>query len=1507
MKRLVTILMTALLVCGMGISLFHIEPVQAGSASVAYTAAGTLNMNPIVKPIARSGGYTINFNYTVTETIPAPCTVPLPYTCVCAPPDGPGLAITIPNDFPAPSLDANSPGYITSTAGTVYIYNRTAVVYFAAMAVGTVVTFTYGNINPANPLIMPSRPNNYTFTMSLRTVCKSSAIVNNMPYPASFTPITLSPVVKVLSGMTPATVSFNPSTEKQNADVEVSFITGAGEERSLVKGDKIRIWFDIDPVTGQTINFAAPSEPVQVPASIPASSVTVNGQLCSVAPSITFTSDGGATLTALVDVVIPADIRVSATSGVPVKVKFAKSALIFTGKGTPYDRTVKVATMNASGTNLIEPLPDNYDNRQEFTMPVPPAPFIAPYPNSFLTGNGFRIGTTITSPAVAVTPSDAGVQAQYVIGLPTCTLPPVTGELRIGARGALYANDGSIVVQFPAGTIIPTSISPGSITIAVNGGAQTILSQAPVVNGTTVTFKTPIDVPAGSCIQIVFSASAHLTNPSVGADNYYIQVWTSAEPTVINSMNYQITNPGYAVVNVDPPVSFTTLPSPPTCPGNVFPPGSTYECYLYSNNDCDTTGARYTVQFSLNEACPITVGSPITITFDSTYVWSPMLPAALPANQVMVNNTLCNSATPPTRAGSTITIPSPVTLPAKSLVTITFLPGAGIANPDNQDEIESHNVQIGIACSTVGTQTITSQSYSIKSQVNSVELVPSWIGDSAVAPTWATTYPNYSFQPSVNTITGWRFDFCLGDFGDLNSNRPNLVGGDTITLTFPPGTTFPTSAILNGQVRLGLHDNTQATLPLMPDIIGTNDLGMENVLINGTTVTMTVPAGAYIMENSSLTIYFPANLEIRTPSVAGSYVVTLYTSKETTPVISAPFNIGTVITNVGVKVTPNTSRSINTDCSLGTSEFQINFKSGPSGSLMAGDFVNVIFPYGFIKADLINSFAAGTVFLNGVANPYAITFWMPGTGDLGNITIQVPVQDYIAAGSVIDLVFTQQAMIQNPRLVKTPTIFTLQLFTSKEPASQKSLPFTLESQICMNCNGGPNYYSVHFWDGISSTFARTSILMGNSSGPDGGGWLIGFQTGDVTMNGVNSLDGGNSEVTIEFPARTGVPSYIAPQYVRCGTTAPTTGVCGTWGTQATSVRVSGTKVAVVFPLDVNPMWSVYVYFCEQASISAPDVPGDAKVKVSTSTEPNQVASCPFLVEPRGMEPAIVTPTPSQAGAPNVQYKIEFTLGMFGALGVGDMINIDFLNFAGSTMETQIAAPAFLGSQIPAMYVTVNDIPCLLPVSYTNPTATNGLWLHVQTPIAINSNSRVKIVFSPNCRIQNPATASNWTLGGDNQPGVDYFVAITTNKEVTAVRSEEYEITPANLPTRPVVVNDTCVANIPSLYTISFITPIQLDFFEAAPATSAYITIRFPEGFYLPSTMAAAAVRINEYLCIVEPQINNFTVTVRVPHTFSAWEKVTVKFDQNLMLYNPQLAGQYKVWIALNGSGTENCW
>lgn len=1479
MKRLISLAVMLLMIAGMGLSLFHVEPVKAGSTSVAYAFGGAPAMNPIVKPIAKAGGYQITFTYIVSETIPSVCTAPS--GCTYTAPNGPGLSITIPNDFPAPSLDPNAPGYITSTTGTVYVYNRTAVVYFPAMAVGSAVTFSYGRLGPDNPLVMPSRPNNYTFTMALRTSGRSNAITTDMPYPSSFTPITLSPVVKVLSNMTPATVIFNPNTEKQNAECEVTFAIGAGEERSLTKGDKIRIWFDIDPTNGQTLPaFVLPNEATQVPLAMPADSITVNGMKCTTTPSIQYLADVGAA-TALVDVVVSQDIRSSATSGTVIKVKFAKSAGIYTGRGSPYQRTVKVATMNASGTNLIEPIPDNYDNYPE-TLASPP------YPNCFLTGNAFKIGTSITAPSVQVNPSTVSTEAQYTIGLFPCG---AAGSLQIGATGALYANDGTINIEFPAGTIVPAKISPGSITISINGGTPTILSQEPVVSGTRISFKTPVNINGGDCISISFTQSAHLANPSVGADNYYIKIWTSAEPTIINSGNYSITNPGYAVVNVSPNTSFTQLPNAPGCPPLV-PGVGPYECYANANNDCDRSGARYTIQFSLNEACPLTTGSIIYVTFDTNYLGIIPNPN-IAGNFIMVNNTICTSPAQLQPDGRTYAIFSPVSLPINSQVTITFLPGAGIQNPDIAEETQSYTVSLRIPCPPNPDYTIVSQPYFIKSEVSNAQLVTNWNDDAT--GTWNTTYP-YIFRPATNSITGWRFDFCVGDYGDRNSARLNLTGGDTITIDFPSGVTLPTSPIPAGSVRLGIHDvntvNNPIGAPGWPELLNVSDFGIDFVVFDNNKATITIPSNVFIQENTRLSLYFPESLGIRTPQKASYCVFYVSTSNETTPIMSTPFVIGTVVSNIGVQITPNTSQSRNENCENTTSEVTVTFRNGASGALAPGNSVFIQFPNGFTQSTGI--IPAGSVILNGIANPNPIGC---PVGNIGNFMLNIPVQDYIAAGSSIQVTFLKDALIRNPRLTQTPTIFMMQLSTTNEPAPVSSTPFELVSKVCMSCTSSPDFHSVHFWDTATGNFTSTAILMG-ANGVAGGGWLVGFRTGDV-----GAITHDITKVTIEFPSGTGVPSYIASDFVRCNTTAPWSTLCGAAaGTPARSIQVAGQKVTIVFPVDVPAGFNAYIYFCEEASIIAPSTAGEKVIKLWTSAEPTVVESCPFLVEPRGMTPAIVTPYPSQAGAPNVQYTIEFTTGMYGALNVGDYINVDFLQINAATI-TSISNPQFAGNAIPPMYVTVNNTACILPITYTPGVVGTSFALRIQTPVSISQNSRVKIVLSPQCRITNPITESGWGAYGINQPGpVDYIVRLTTNKEIRPVDSEEYEITPWNQTTRPIVVNDTCVANLPSIYSLSFVTPTAL-IAGSPPATPSYVDIQFPEGFYLPAIMSAASVRVNEYLCSQAPVVVGFNVRIFIPTDIPAWNEVKIKFDPNLMLYNPTLPGKYNLGIALNGGAT----
>ena len=144
-----------------------------------------------------------------------------------------------------------------------------------------------------------------------------------------------------------------------------------------------------------------------------------------------------------------------------------------------------------------------------------------------LTASPARSGVLLADPvtSVTVTLSDlkAGVASQYTIALTTS----VTGALSLGG--------GQIIIQFPLGTTIPTSMSASTITVTTTDTAATkALAVAPTIDVSTrtVTLTTPLVIANSDAITVVFSTSAGLKN-SITPGSY--GTTASSKPLIIKT------------------------------------------------------------------------------------------------------------------------------------------------------------------------------------------------------------------------------------------------------------------------------------------------------------------------------------------------------------------------------------------------------------------------------------------------------------------------------------------------------------------------------------------------------------------------------------------------------------------------------------------------------------------------------------------------------------------------------------------------------------------------------------------------------------------------------------------------------------------------------------------------------------------------------------------------------------------------------------------------------------
>jgi hypothetical protein len=143
---------------------------------------------------------------------------------------------------------------------------------------------------------------------------------------------------------------------------------------------------------------------------------------------------------------------------------------------------------------------------------------VAPVSVSYTT-----VASQITQPQVQLTSYGASSVSGYTITFST------------GAVGSLRASYDSITVTFPAGSILPATISRDLI--KVNGVAAYGVS----VSGTRLMIAPAININASTAVQIAIDKNAGIKNPAT-AQSVTLQVYTSVEVNPVTSAAFAIVN-----------------------------------------------------------------------------------------------------------------------------------------------------------------------------------------------------------------------------------------------------------------------------------------------------------------------------------------------------------------------------------------------------------------------------------------------------------------------------------------------------------------------------------------------------------------------------------------------------------------------------------------------------------------------------------------------------------------------------------------------------------------------------------------------------------------------------------------------------------------------------------------------------------------------------------------------------------------------------------------------------
>ena len=375
----------------------------------------------------------------------------------------------------------------------------------------------------------------------------------------------------------------------------------------------------------------------------------------------------------------------------------------------------------------------------------------------------------------------------------------------------------------------------------------------------------------------------------------------------------------------------------------------------------------------------------------------------------------------------------------------------------------------------------------------------------------------------------------------------NLLAGDTISVQFPSGTTFPASGSY-----------------LNPAFVQVNGVNASWLTLSSNTLQIVIPTALAV---TSVTVGIQALLGIANPSTPGSYHLTVFTSRDITPVMSAnTYDVtGSSIGNLSLSVDP---RSVST-----AAEYRFTFVTSSSGSLQAGvGIITVDFAAGFTVPA---SIASGRVTVNGVS---ASTVTIPSDG-----VVRITVPYVIPASSSVTIVITSDAGVRNP--AASGSSGTITVFTSTDTIPM-STSFTLtNSQI-----GQPQ---------VVLSAAGTSMQAG---------YTVTFVTGPA-----GQLTAGLGKITLTFPAGTSVPTSIARDSVKVNNQT------------SSNVSVSGLRVEVTIPATIYPNSQVQVVFDKSAGLRNPAVAAAYTLPAFTSAETTPVASASYQIASLPKSSAIISP------------------------------------------------------------------------------------------------------------------------------------------------------------------------------------------------------------------------------------------------------------------------------------------
>jgi hypothetical protein len=791
--------------------------------------------------------------------------------------------------------------------------------------------------------------------------------------------------------------------------------------------------------------------------------------------------------------------------------------------------------------------------------------------------------------------------------------------------------------------------------------------------------------------------------------------------------------------------------------------------------------ASYTTSFDVGTGGLLVANlSTISIAFDtSTTVPSGAL------SGVTVNGTTANAVA----NLDTVVITSPVDIDNSGSVQVVFASGAGLANPGTASTY------------TLWIQTSTEQTF-VESE--SYTISPS--GQLSISA--ITSKPD-----TVNQTGSFSFDVRTGSSGALTASS------GTFTAIFESNTFLPASiSAANVTVSSG----------------GLSDIAAGVVVeksnpANDDTVTVTTPIN--ILNSADVSITFNSSAGYQNPSVAGNYILKLFTSAETTPVTSNPFSvIGTTTTVSQALVTADTS-----DASL-VSAYTVQFSLGTLGRLKAGtSTITITFPSGFTVNGTTGNYDSTYVAIAG-GNPIKIDETTAIAVNSSNRTVEVTLPDMAITQNSNNIILVIGGTSGNTTITNPSTDgnYQLDVRTSVESSNVKSASFSIGgTEITLN------------------SITRNDSTVNSAS------------SFTFNLNIASQLRSSESDfVRISFPDGTVLPATIANTNMTINSQQPSLILVDT-DTRSLTARVSQNVNTSSNPIDI--------VINAAANIVNPAVPSATfyRYTLSTSKDTKLVTSDPYEMIGDATQPTSVSASasPSVVNVSDVAYTVNFTTSTTGKLVGGAAAG-------SSTITVDFSDATNVPVSITASEVEINSTP-LQTVNVDTSGVGGTVTLTVPNGMSISNSGSVSILFK-----------NILGFGNENVAAGPYSVEVRTSSDTT-VAAGTYTLSATQDLTVTSVSPNPTTQNANASYSVRFTTGSGVTL-----ALGDSIRMVFPSNTGFPVSMDASDVTINGNSLVIDPTIEGDTLTVRTPIVIGGLVDVTVLINQLAGILNPTTAQGY---------------